>query len=85
MSTAGITGVSSRGESCYFYNVFNITPDGEWYIHSDGYQPSLEALSESTIIDEMNRNLFLEDFEYYYEASPSPTVTGPTIHIGTKP
>lgn len=82
-STAGI-GDSNMHLACYFYNVFDI-PNGEWVTNSVGYQTSLEVLSSTTIIEDMNSWMESEHLSYYYEPSPTPSITGPIIHIGTKP
>ena len=66
--------VTHRMNYCYYYNVFE---------QSDQYmKSSLEELSEDSFIHDLNR--YIEDlglFACHYKASPTPSETGPTIHM----
>ena len=60
---------------CYYYNVFE---------KSDQYmKSSLEELNDENLINELNRyiadDLYL--FACHYQPSPTPSETGPTIHM----
>lgn len=66
--------VTHRMNYCYYYNVFE---------QSDQYmKSSLEELSEDSFIHDLNR--YIEDlglFACHYKPSPTPSETGPTIHM----
>lgn len=82
LNTGGIlTGSSSPVESCYFYNVLNVT-ENDPNDYAEGYLDAFDKLNSPDIIKEMNRQMDLNGFEYHYEASANPT-TGPTIHTGS--
>lgn len=63
-------------EKCYYYNVFGITGRDNYMLSS------LEELSEENLIGELNREIETQGlFACHYKASPTPSETGPTIHM----
>ena len=68
--------VTNRMEKCYYYNVFGITGRDNYMLSS------LEELSEENLIGELNREIETQGlFACHYKASPTPSETGPTIHM----
>ena len=62
-------------KECYYYNVFGISSDQ--YMKS-----SLEELSEESFINDLNYYInSLGLFACHYNASPTPSESGPTIHM----
>lgn len=67
--------ISYGMKECYYYNVFE--QSGDRYTKS-----SLEELSEESFINDLNYYInSLGLFACHYKASPTPSETGPTIHM----
>lgn len=81
--TLGCITPTSNYRYCYYYDVFGRSSSESEGANSVAIN-KLEDLSNKTVITELNVPLYYSLIEpkFHFEASPTPTITGPTIKPG---